>query len=677
MTRRAHVVGDPSIDWYLSLAETPKAMPVLVAYAWSQAASPAITGNPGGAALIRQLTQSSLDHAGIDAEVSGASLPAEALENPNWPYAVRTYSFWTPVVRGPSGGDPVWRMSRFVGWHGAVDDDPAGAPVEYPARATSLFIEDAGQRFRADPRNWRQVADIEAAHILIRMTGNLGQGELWDTLLQHHADKLTLFCALSDLRREGAPIGRPLSWERTAQDVVAAVMANASLRAARRVVVMLATSGAVIVEKDHPSLVLFDPFHQEGDWERLRRGISYGAGSCAAASILHEMTANPEAPDLANAVRKGVTASRAMHEDGYEAKVVNGGWRLEFPVDRVSRIIGGDEITDSVMQVAEVQQNNGWRLFETAFAGSFRDAALQIALNGERAAGREIPIERMAAWTSVDRIEIESMRSVRNIINEYLETAKKQRPLNLAVFGPPGSGKSFAIKQMAKVTTSSGPPISVLEFNVSQFKDVEDVPQALHRVRDEAVSGSLPLVFWDEFDSVLDGREMGWLVNFLAPMQDGAFIDSGAFRPIGPAIFVFAGGTHATMDSFRARAMELPTAKATDFLSRLRGYVDILGPNPDGPLDQTYSLRRAMLLRAVLTSRAPQVFDGDRLKIDRGILRAFLDVPAYYHGSRSLESIVEMSALSGSLGFERAALPATHQIALHVDADAFMSLVDG
>jgi hypothetical protein len=173
-----------------------------------------------------------------------------------------------------------------------------------------------------------------------------------------------------------------------------------------------------------------------------------------------------------------------------------------------------------------------------------------------------------------------------------------------------------------------------------------------------------------------NGRELGWLVSFLAPMQDGTFIDQGVTRPIGPAIFVFAGGTHSTMDSFRTRAVELPTAKATDFLSRLRGYVNILGPNPDGPDDQTYTLRRAMLLRAVLSARAPQLFEGAKLRIDEGILRAFLDVPAYFHGSRSMESIVEMSALSGTLSFERSALPAIHQIALHVDAPSFMALVE-
>jgi hypothetical protein len=41
-----------------------------------------------------------------------------------------------------------------------------------------------------------------------------------------------------------------------------------------------------------------------------------------------------------------------------------------------------------------------------------------------------------------------------------------------------------------------------------------------------------------------------------------------------------------------------------------------------------------------------------------------------------MESIVEMSALHGALRYERSSLPAIHQIALHVDAESFMRLVE-
>ena len=60
----------------------------------------------------------------------------------------------------------------------------------------------------------------------------------------------------------------------------------------------------------------------------------------------------------------------------------------------------------------------------------------------------------------------------------------------------------------------------------------------------------MPLVFWDEFDSAFDGDKLGWLRYFLAPMQDGVFQDGQSLHNIGRAIFVFAGGSHRTLDEF-------------------------------------------------------------------------------------------------------------------------------
>jgi hypothetical protein len=268
------------------------------------------------------------------------------------------------------------------------------------------------------------------------------------------------------------------------------------------------------------------------------------------------------------------------------------------------------------------------------------------------------------------------MRSVRGIMREYLSQERPGRPLSLAVFGPPGAGKSFAIKQMVRQLAGRDAKTAILEFNLSQFSSVDDLHHALHRVRDAVVEQALPLVFWDEFDATVGGRELGWLAQFLAPMQDGLFQDGATVRPIGPAIFIFAGGTHDTMARFKAHAMELPTAKATDFLSRLRGYVDILGPNPVSDADRTYVLRRALLLRALLTTKAPQLVRGERLEIDPGVLRALLDIGSYVHGARSIESIIDMSALSQRRRFERSALPPHHQLGLHVDPGEFLALVD-
>jgi len=130
------------------------------------------------------------------------------------------------------------------------------------------------------------------------------------------------------------------------------------------------------------------------------------------------------------------------------------------------------------------------------------------------------------------------------------------------------------------------------------------------------------------------------------------------------------------MASFRDTAESNPAAKGLDFMSRLRGFLNILGPNPQDEQDQGYILRRALLLRSLFLKKAKPLFGKDNvLKIDEGVLRALLSIDYYRHGARSMECIIDMSTLSGKLMFERSCLPALHQLDLHVDSGKFLKHV--
>src|ERR1019366_2689400 len=155
-------------------------------------------------------------------------------------------------------------------------------------------------------------------------------------------------------------------------------------------------------------------------------------------------------------------------------------------------------------------------------------------------------------------------------------------------------------------------------------------------------------------------------------------------HPIGKAIFVFAGGTSSRLSDFaRNESTEFRLAKGPDFASRLKGHVDIVGPDPRGgdpEADPYYRIRRAILLRSMLWNARRGLFTArdkiDRLTIDPGVLRAFLEVRSYRHGARSLETIVAMSTLHGASRYERSALPAADQLNAHVDAREFLALVE-
>jgi hypothetical protein len=93
--------------------------------------------------------------------------------------------------------------------------------------------------------------------------------------------------------------------------------------------------------------------------------------------------------------------------------------------------------------------------------------------------------------------------------------------------------------------------------------------------------------------------------------------------------------------------------------------------------DSAYPLRRAFLLRSLLVQKAPQTVRDGRLSIDEGVLRAFLETERFIHGARSIEAIIDQSALAGKARFGRSSLPPADQLALHVNAEEFLGLVRG
>jgi hypothetical protein len=317
------------------------------------------------------------------------------------------------------------------------------------------------------------------------------------------------------------------------------------------------------------------------------------------------------------------------------------------------------------------------------------------------------PTLRIGKLLVTSREELEGITAVREVIQSYVR-GNVRTPLSIAVFGRPGSGKSFSIKELAK--SISGGRYSRVEdrtFNLSQFSSPEALASALQQVRDLGLSGIMPLVFWDEFDTQYDGG-MGWLRYFLAPMQDGKYQDGSAVYYVGRAIFVFAGGRHATMEEFVRRATphgkrdaasvaEAVAAKLPDFVSRLQGFIDIpaldykLERGSEGRIviDAPTALRRAKLLRGILDDSDANleetiphdegVFGATmrkRLNIDPGVLGAFLRVQGFRYGARSIDAIVKMSALTGKNRYDRSSLPPDDQLSIHVDAQAFVRLAN-
>jgi hypothetical protein len=314
-----------------------------------------------------------------------------------------------------------------------------------------------------------------------------------------------------------------------------------------------------------------------------------------------------------------------------------------------------------------------------------------------------LPHLRIGELISVDGEEITALRNLRQVVRQYDRHDDGKKPLSIGVFGPPGAGKSFAVKQIAN--NLLGKRSQWLEFNLSQFKDANDLIGACHQIRDQVLQGKLPVAFFDEFDS----HNYSWLKYLLAPMQDGRFQEGELTHTIGKCVLIFAGGTSWTFDAFgppdgndAEAATQFRLAKGPDFQSRLDAYLNVVGPNPrvrekppdggtspDAPggagdsapsyrvggrrmvedeRDIWWPIRRALMLRSVLRLKP-----DSKLTIDPGLLHALLRVSRYRHGSRSMEKILLPMQKCGT--FSPSSLPHGSQLELQTNADEFLTLL--
>jgi len=298
-----------------------------------------------------------------------------------------------------------------------------------------------------------------------------------------------------------------------------------------------------------------------------------------------------------------------------------------------------------------------------------------------------VAIVKIGKLRVVDRREVEDLLSLREALLHYprdnpLDT--NVRPLNVAVFGPPGSGKSFSVRQVAEAVLAETDHYDseFLVFNLSQFAGLSDYNAAFQLVRNKCLSNKIPIVFFDEFDCAFEGRVFGWLKYFLAPMQDAAFSYGGTEFRLGRCVLIFAGGVNRSFDEFnsRIRNPSFIEAKGSDFLSRLRGHLNIRGINkPDEDDDsQLYILRRALLLHFELTERLKHSGSGAPPAaglLDQKLAKAFCAIDHFRHGARSLGAIMDMCDTKAGHTLGPSDLPAMEQLDMHVDAAKFLKYV--
>lgn len=296
--------------------------------------------------------------------------------------------------------------------------------------------------------------------------------------------------------------------------------------------------------------------------------------------------------------------------------------------------------------------------------------------NPDEWVAQRLPAVRFGKLQVVDRQAFEDVHEIRGAMVGYLNHFRDETsPLCLAMFGPPGGGKSFAVKQLAESLGHPALHLPAYEVNVSQYDKAEDLTWVFSEVRTLTQGGKVPLVFFDEFDAARDNRPFGWQQTFLAPMQDGKFGQPPHQIVYRNGIFVFVGGVNHSFDGItgRARNRGFIEAKGPDFVSRLVRHLNVLGisPDDDKPDDFTFVVRRAVLLRDLLFKFQRGLFqsgEDGRAEVEDEVVAALLTVPCFRHGVRSLEAIVRTSRLHPDRPrLHWGALPPDSQLDMHVD----------
>ena len=413
--------------------------------------------------------------------------------------------------------------------------------------------------------------------------------DLWSKLMLDHRDDTLVIVNADLLRAMGAELSRRVSWEQSALDLVAFLNSKsefARLAQFSHLVVRFGITAAVhcFNPGSTPQYNLFyDTKCDNGYFRDVdEEGGIIGNNSVYATAIIKEclrnsMVTSSVSQCVGRAIRSAIPACQRMHRIGYPTFPAKGSWLENWPHSaifdyeeylkvrslgkHVEKEIEATEPTSDelIHQIAIPRGSQSWNILTDSMAGTaLLDTARNLVLYGvERAVNQPpetsradpitavthafIPKARFNDLVTFDRDEIENCRGVYNIIKAYL-ASDQQKPLCIAVFGPPGSGKSFTVEQIALASINhfadyrtSGVLEPRRDINISQIDTTENLLKTITQLipyrfdispdRTDSAKGKplipqiankqrVPFIFFDEFDSSHTGHLVPNRVDF-------------------------------------------------------------------------------------------------------------------------------------------------------------------
>jgi len=178
-----------------------------------------------------------------------------------------------------------------------------------------------------------------------------------------------------------------------------------------------------------------------------------------------------------------------------------------------------------------------------------------------------VPTARFGKLVTADRREIDSFCKIAHKLKDYLSKKDFSEPFSIAVFGRPGSGKSFGVHEViqsiiGEAEMKKNPP---LKRNLSQFENDADIDSVFAEIKSmsQRDGKAPPVVYFDEFDATHNKEHLYWLDHLRKYLQSSQGSQDDEKR--GHGIYVFIGGTAETFEEFQlqpSRRVDRPPHQA-------------------------------------------------------------------------------------------------------------------
>jgi len=428
-TKKIIVTGDVAIDW-LEISTPPDVGDNKeIVNNWQTYPEVKRFARPGGALLLAKFVQTATGGEILSPELRNVEKVATEkilhsfVKLDKFPYSTAKKDEKNIVYRVGSYQGNAASDKRKIAFLPVKNDDP---------NADIVVLDDACNGFREAKSIWPVALEKgKKPIVVIKVSRPLAKGPLWEVIQEHHTERLVVVVSADDLRQEGVKLSRRLSWERTAKDFVWQMASNPDLMTLNNcscLIVRFGMDGAILYRRRDgivESRLFFDPKIGEDGFSTIYPGNMLGSG-CVFVAALTAKISQKGLEGIEEGVHLGLMSSRRLWQLGFGKNLAE----LDYPGSDIFMPLDNNQysLADVVIPnptATEPADPDYWCILGDLIQSSLEDVAYNFVIYGKDNTLDKVPIGQFRNLRTFDRSEIESFRSIKNLIQEYISSSKK------------------------------------------------------------------------------------------------------------------------------------------------------------------------------------------------------------------------------------------------------------